>query len=121
MPFVLVGKFVSGLKNSLPARKKTILAGASHQTPYIDSYISLPKEGYVTSFVLESMCFYMAASRQSMNKRYIVNLFSGRAGFTSPIGRQDITVLAGHPTDILLRFPKRDHNNNHTIGVASKL
>jgi hypothetical protein len=38
LPFVLAGKLVSGLKISLPARKKNILAGASHQTPSIDSY-----------------------------------------------------------------------------------
>ena len=48
-----------------------------------DSYIYLPKKGYVTSFVPESTCFYVAASRQSMNKRYIVNPFP--AGQGSPL------------------------------------
>jgi hypothetical protein len=43
MPFVLAGKLVSGLKKSLPARKKTILVGASHQTPSIDANVFAEK------------------------------------------------------------------------------
>jgi hypothetical protein len=58
-----------------------------------DSYISLPKKGYVTSFGPESTCFYVAASRRSMNKRYIMIPFP--AGQGSPL-------LLGATLDYLL-------------------
>ncbi len=48
-----------------------------------DTYISLKKKGYVTSFVPESTCVYMAASRRWMNSSYLGIPFP--AGQGSPL------------------------------------
>jgi hypothetical protein len=48
-----------------------------------NSYISLPEKEYITHFVPESMCFYIAASHQTKNKSYICNPFP--AGWGSPL------------------------------------
>jgi hypothetical protein len=47
-----------------------------------DSCISLLKKGYITSFVPESTCLYVAASHQPKKKSYICNLFPAGWGST---------------------------------------
>jgi hypothetical protein len=69
MPFVLAGKLVSGLKKSLPARKKTILAGASHQTPSTLLIPTLlPKKGYSNPFCTRVYVF-LRGCRPPNNKQ----------------------------------------------------
>jgi hypothetical protein len=69
----------------IPTIDYILYSGAMVMTSQIstDSYISFPEKGYITHFVPESTCFYVAASRQTKNKSYICNPFL--AGWGSPL------------------------------------
>jgi hypothetical protein len=85
-----------------------------------DSCISLPKKSYITSFVPESTCFYMAVSRQPKNKSYICNLFL--AGWDSPGGVNSGIVMYVDNQSTLPLPPKKSlgYMCNCFIPEASK-